>query len=214
MALMPLKYKEMVTLTPQNRPNPRRPAPRVCLFIGLVAIGIVTAASVSPPPVPPTPKRPTTTVYHGVVVKDDYQWLENWDDAAVVVWSAAQNSRARAILDALPSRKQIRAQLKTLFENTSATYYSLVYRPGVLFALEELPPSQQAFLITLASPDDPRSARIVVDPNRIDPKGLTRIDFYEPSRDGRLVAVSYRRAGVRTAHCTCTTFLQARSYRT
>jgi len=185
----------MVTLTPQNRPNPRRPAPRVCLFIGLVAIGIVTAASVSPPPVPPTPKRPTTTVYHGVVVKDDYQWLENWDDAAVVVWSAAQNSRARAILDALPSRKQIRAQLKTLFEKTSASYYSLVYRPGVLFALEELPPSQQAFLITLASPDDPRSARIVVDPNRIDPKGLTRIDFYEPSRDGRLVAVSLSQGG-------------------
>ena len=113
----------------------------------------------------------------------------------MVAWSEAQNSRARAFLDALPSREQIRARLKTLFEKTSATYYSLVYRPGALFALEELPPNQQAFLMTLGSPNDPQSARIVVDPNRIDPKGLTRIDFYEPSRDGRLVAASFSQGG-------------------
>ena len=110
-------------------------------------------------------------------------------------WSEAQNSRARAILDALPSREQIRGRLKALSEKTSATYDHLIYRPGSLFALEELPPNQQPFLIALKSPDDPQSAQIVVDPNRIDPKGLTRIDFYEPTRDGRLVATSLSEGG-------------------
>jgi prolyl oligopeptidase len=176
----------MTCSTRRNRIN--GPETRTaCVLIGLVAVGMAA--------IPPTPKKPTTTAYHGVAVKDDYQWLENWDDPAVRNWSEAQNSRARAILDALPSREQIRGRLKTLFEKTSATYYDLVYRLGVLFALVELPPNQQAFLITLASPDDPQSARIVIDPNRIDPKGLTRIDFYEPSRDGRLVAVSLSEAG-------------------
>jgi prolyl oligopeptidase len=164
------------------------------MFIGLAAIGLTTA-SVSPPPIPPTPKKPVIDAYHGVTVKDDYQWLENWDDPEVRSWSEAQNSRARAILDALPSREQIRSRLKALSEKTSATYDHLIYRPGGLFALEELPPNQQAFLIVLGSPDDPQSARIVVDPNRIDPKGLTRIDFYEPSRDGRLVATSLSEGG-------------------
>jgi prolyl oligopeptidase len=164
------------------------------MFIGLAALGL-TAASVSPPPIPPTPKKPTKTAYYGVTVKDDYQWLENWDDPEVRSWSEAQNSRSRAILDAIPSREQIRNRLEAMSEKTSATYYRLIDRPGVLFALEELPPNQQAFLITLRSPDDQQSGRIVVDPNRIDPKGLTRIDFYEPSRDGQLVATSLSEGG-------------------
>ena len=47
----------------------------------------------------------------------------------------------------------------------------------------------------MASPDDPASARTIVDPNVIDPTGSTTIDFYEPSLDGKLVAVSLSKGG-------------------
>ena len=52
------------------------------------------------------------------------------------------------------------------------------------------PGRQQPTLVVLASPDDPASARTVVDPNTLDPGGTTTIDFYVPSLDARHVAVS------------------------
>src|SRR5208282_420879 len=37
--------------------------------------------------------------------------------------------------------------------------------------------------------------RVVVDPNQLDSKGTTAIDFYVPSTDGKLVAVSLSKGG-------------------
>ncbi len=65
----------------------------------------------------------------------------------------------------------------------------------MLFAIETQPPKPQSFLVALTSPDDPASARTIVDPNTIDPSGATTIDFYVPSHDGKLVAVSLSKNG-------------------
>src|SRR6185436_14853696 len=66
---------------------------------------------------------------------------------------------------------------------------------GTLFALKVEPPKQQALLVALASEDDPASARVVVDPNLLDPTGGTSIDWYVPSPDGSRVAVSLSEGG-------------------
>jgi len=42
---------------------------------------------------------------------------------------------------------------------------------------------------------DPASERVIVDPNRLDSSGTTTIDYYEPSLDGRLIAVSLSKGG-------------------
>ncbi len=68
-------------------------------------------------------------------------------------------------------------------------------RAGRLFALKRQPGKEQPFLVVLDSPDDPASARVVVDPNVIDAKGKTTIEFYTPSPDGKLVAVSLSEGG-------------------
>src|SRR4029077_9795207 len=78
---------------------------------------------------------------------------------------------------------------------SSVGYSGLHYRGDKLFALKFQPPKEQAFLITLESPDNPASAHVLVDPNEIDSKGTTTIDFYEPSLDGKLVAVSLSEQG-------------------
>jgi len=149
-----------------------------------------------PVPAPPeTPKRPVVDDYHGTKVTDDYRWLENGADPAVQRWSDAQNARARAVLDALPSREAIARRVGALLSWESPSYFDLEDRGGVLFALKRQPPKEQPFLVALDSAADPASERVVVDPMAIDSSGATAIDFYVPSRDGRAVAVSLSRGG-------------------
>jgi len=139
---------------------------------------------------PATPKEPVTNTYFGTPVVDNYIWLENFDDPAVKKWSAAENQAARAYLDKLPARALVAQRLRKLYSATSANYYGLQSRPGALFATKFKPPAQQPWLVTLKSADDPQSERVVLDPNRLNGKGTTAIDFGVPSHDGKRVAVS------------------------
>jgi prolyl oligopeptidase len=147
------------------------------------------------PALPQTPKKPVTDEYHGVQVVDDYRWLEPSAAAEVRKWSDQENARSRAYLDRLANRGALVERLNQLNSSSSIRFSSLIARVGVLFALKTQPPKRQAYLVALASPDDPDSARTVVDPNVLDPSGSTTIDFYEPSLDGKLVAVSLSRGG-------------------
>jgi prolyl oligopeptidase len=142
-----------------------------------------------------TQKKPVTDVYHGMKVVDDYRWLENVNDPAVRAWSDAQNGEARSYLDALPMRASIYERVKQLRSDPSPRYFALEYRHNVLFAIKRQPPKQQPFLVTLQSPDARGSEHVVVDPNQLDAKGTTAIDFYVPSTDGKYVAVSMSHGG-------------------
>jgi prolyl oligopeptidase len=144
---------------------------------------------------PAAQKRPVTDNYHGVTVTDDYRWLENSADPAVKAWSDAQNLTARKYLDGLPAREAVFDELKKLYAQRSVRYRDLKFRRGLLFAMRTKPDKEQPALVTLKSADDPASDRAIVDPNGIDAKGGTEIDFYEPSLDGRYVAVSLSTGG-------------------
>jgi prolyl oligopeptidase len=147
------------------------------------------------PKPPSAEKKPVFNEYHGTKVEDDYQWLENDDDAAVKAWSEAENKATRAYLDSLPSREKIEEQLKAWYAKTSPSYSSIATRPGLLFALKTQPPKQQPMLVTLASANDLKSEKVLLDPNQIDSKGTTTIDWFEPSLDGQKVAVSISKGG-------------------
>jgi prolyl oligopeptidase len=147
------------------------------------------------PKPPVAEKKPVFDEYHGTKVEDDYQWLENDDDPAVKAWSDAENKRTRAYLDSLSSRNKIEEQLKAWYAKTSPSYSSIVPRPGALFALKNQPPKQQPMLVTLASADDLKSEKVLLDPNHIDSKGTTTIDWFEPSLDGKKIAVSISKGG-------------------
>src|SRR5437879_13289954 len=146
-------------------------------------------------PLPQTPKEPVTDEYQGVKVEDNYQWLEQDNDPAVKAWSDAQNRRTRDYLDKLPDRAAIEKQLTEWYAKISPSYSSLVSRPGILFAMKFQPPKQQPMLVTLASADDLKSERVVLDPNVLDAKGTTAIDWFVPSLDGKYVAVSLSKGG-------------------
>jgi prolyl oligopeptidase len=75
------------------------------------------------------------------------------------------------------------------------SYSSLSWRKGKLFAVKRQPPQEQPFLVVMPSASEPESERVIIDPAKIDPSGQTSIDFYVPSPDGNLVAVSLSSGG-------------------
>jgi prolyl oligopeptidase len=158
-------------------------------------LGVLAVAPLQGQTPPVTPKKPVTDIYHGVEVIDPYRWLENGNDPAVRKWDREQNEHARKYLDQLPTREALRKRLTELNGATWPDYLALTYRGGKLFALKMQPPKNQPFLITLTSADDPKSEHVVVDPNALNPKGTTAIDFYVPSLDGKRVAVSLSEGG-------------------
>jgi len=161
--------------------------------LGLALLGLAVAVPACGPPV--SVKFPVTDTYHGVSVVDEYQWLEDWEAPEVREWSEAQNKHARGILERQPHIDAVRDRVAEIMTAKTVSYYALAYRGGQLFTMKYEPPKHQSFLIVMKSANDPESARVLVDPNVIDPKGLTTIDWYIPSPDGRLVAVSLSKAG-------------------
>jgi prolyl oligopeptidase len=170
---------------------------RANCFLSLVVISTAFALSDAAlaEGAPDTPKKPVSTEYNGVTVEDPYQWLEADDDSQVKAWSDAQNQRTRKYLDSLADRSPIENQLKEWYAKTSPNYFSLVSRPGILFAMKFQPPKQQPLLVTLASPDNLKSEKVVLDPNVLDTKGTTTIDWFVPSLDGKYIAMSLSKGG-------------------
>jgi prolyl oligopeptidase len=170
---------------------------RASSFIPALAFAVWTASAASSRGVdlPMTPKHPVTNTYFGTSVVDNYQWLENFDDPAVQAWSATENRASREYLDKLPAREPIAEQLKKLYSAASANYSGLQSRPGIIFAMKFKPPAQQPVLITLKSLDDINSEHVVLDLNKLNPKGTTAMDFYVPSHDGKRVAMSLSENG-------------------
>ena len=137
---------------------------------------------------PETSEKPITDSYHGVKVTENYRWLEDGSDPAVKAWSARQLELTRSVLDALPARPGLQARFKEVFGSAPFRHYDFHYR-GALFAMKRQPPKNQPFLVVMKSAGDLKSERILLDPNTLNAKGTTAIDFYAPSVDGKYVAV-------------------------
>ena len=135
--------------------------------------------------------------YHGVTVADPYRWLEQADDPQVQAWSDGQDEYARAHLDTLPGLETLSAELRDILGARYISRWGVRERQGHLFAMESLPPQQQPYLVALSGLEGKVESRVLVDPNALDPDGLTHIDWYVPSPDGKLLAVSltYLEAG-------------------
>jgi prolyl oligopeptidase len=155
---------------------------------------LVTATFLSAAP-PDAPKKPVTDTYHGVAVTDDYRWLENGNDKTVQKWSDAQNTHARSVLDKLPGVEPLRERITKIMAAKTTSHRSFAVRGDKVFAMRKQPPKQQPFLVVMPAADKPDDARVLVDPSELDKKGTTTIDWFVPSWDGKLVAVSLSKGG-------------------
>src|SRR5271155_2016247 len=168
---------------------------RICvLAVAVIAASqACLAADVLPPP--PTPAGNAVDTIQGMRIADPYRWLEDWNDPKVQAWSNEQNMRARAYLDALPDRGTVKTELSRLINETSPAYTRLSAKGPFVFALYTDASKQQPMLVAMNASADPATRRVVLDPNQIDAKGLTSIDWFVASPDGKRVAVSLSKNG-------------------
>lgn len=155
-----------------------------------------TAPAEQPAPTAPVAElRASTNTYHGEEVVDSYQWLENPEDSDVQAWSDAQNRYARHVLGQLPGLNTIRTDVREILGAPVRSHRAIVQRGGKIFALERRPPHEQPFIVVMESLDAADNARVVVDPSQMDAEGGIAIDWFVPSHDGALLAVSLSRGG-------------------
>jgi len=138
---------------------------------------------------PATPRIPVVETYHGVAVTDDYRWLEADSAPDVTAWVAAQNKLTRAYLDGIAQRPQIAKRVAELLRAKTVRRYDFEFRQR-LFAMKFAPPANQPILVVLPPDGNIAKEQVVLDPNLLDTKGRTTIDFYTASYDGMRVVVS------------------------
>ena len=162
----------------------------------IVAFGMAVVASRGQSAAPPaTEKHAVADTYHGTGVVEDYRWLEDSNDPAVKAWSDAQNAYARSILDKLPGREAIERRVSEIMSAELVSYWGVVYHGDKYFAMKEQPPKQQPFLVVSESLDDLTGERVLYDPNAADQTGSASMVWFQPSFDGKLVAVCVAHGG-------------------
>lgn len=171
-------------------------APSVAMVQGQSAVAAVVAS-----------KHPVTNEYHGVKVVDDYRWLEDGKSAETRQWIAAENAHSLQYFQHAAAWNSILRNIKTPKDKAGAEQRSLDFRDGRFFYLQlDRTVQQQAVLMTcttLGTPGSaPANARVLLNPNRLDPTGHTSIDWYKPSLDGSLVAVGLSVGGSERAALT------------
>lgn len=121
---------------------------------------------------------------HGVQIADPYRWLEDGQSAETRAWTDAQNARTAEILDAAPGRGTLESRLSDLLQVGAAG--SPVLRGSNVFFVQRA--GDQAQPVLYVRNTAMGETRVLVDPNTIDDSGLTALDWWRPSPDGRLLA--------------------------
>ncbi len=163
------------------------------LVWALAVLPFVSAGAVLP--TVPAARSPVTNTCQGTAVVDDYQWLEEASATPAREWTRLQNERTRAYFAQQPFRDGLAQQLMQVRSEESARVFALEQKNGRVFAMRFKPPAQQPVLVRLSSLNPPVLWRAVFDPNAYNTNGTTAIDWYVPSFDGRLVAVSLSEKG-------------------
>jgi prolyl oligopeptidase len=163
-------------------------------LVSLMIQAVLPVYAQQAPQFPPTLKKTVTDEYHGIKVIDEYRWLEDSTDPMVKRWVDEQNKFSRSMLEKVSLRAALAARLNDLYSNRPVIYYNF-YQRKMFFAMKRQPGKNQPLLVMSKSPDDLASERVILDPNLLNPKGTTAIDFYVPSLDGRFVAVSLSENG-------------------
>lgn len=171
----------------------------LALVLPTVPFDAAPDASAAPPP---SRIEPVVDRIHGTEIVDPYRWLEGGDapelegdapdlDAEVAAWTDAQNAYTRSVLDALPGRTGLEERLTALME------VGRVLTPDVRgdrYFTWKRDAGQKQWVVTVQDGLE-GDARVLLDPNVIDPSGLLALEWTEPSPDGSLLAFGTFRAG-------------------
>lgn len=133
---------------------------------------------------PPSRRIPVTETLHDQQISDPYRWLE--DDASLdtIEWTRQQNGLTEAYLADFPGKEAIRARLSQLLA-IGAISVPTPAKGRYFYQLREGGQNQPVLLVRngLDGTD-----RVLVDPNGLNDRGTTALDWFYPSEDGKLLA--------------------------
>lgn len=165
---------------------------------------VIVAASMTTPTPPKTEIKPVTETLHGVAITDNYRWLEgdNSDPKTmgkvsdeVSSWTDAQNAYTRSVLDNLPGRKAVEDAFRPLMQIGTVSAPTMA-GDRYFYSKREGTENQPRIFMKMKKPDGTMSeARVILDPAKIDPSGLTALGGMLPSHDGKMVAFGLYRRG-------------------
>jgi prolyl oligopeptidase len=158
-------------------------------FAVVAALLIGSLAIAKKPDYPPSKIEKVTDELHGVTIADPYRWLEDGSSEAVKEWTDTQNAFTRSILDKIPEREKVRAKLDQLLD--VGTVAGGVPRKGRIFYTKREGKQNQAVLYVQID----GKSKALVDPNPLAKDGTVTLDWWFPSKDGKLVAYGLSSSG-------------------
>jgi prolyl oligopeptidase len=140
---------------------------------------------------PDTPRKLVTEKIHGVEIADPYRWLEQTDASEVRTWVEQQNALTQKVLGAIPGRAEIRARLDKLLD--IGTISAPTAKRGFYFHTRRQGKQNQAVLYVRQGVGG--EDRVLLDPNTLSTDGTIALDWWYPSRDGKLLAYGLSASG-------------------
>jgi prolyl oligopeptidase len=136
------------------------------------------------PAYPETPSQSIVEVLHGEAIADPYRWLEDGKAPETRLWTDRQNELTESYLAAVPARGQIRRRLDELL--AIGVLGTPTPIKGRYFYLRRDGRQNQPVLYWREGREG--TDGVAVDPNTLNEAGTTALDWYYPSKDGRLLA--------------------------
>lgn len=161
----------------------------LCICFTFGAFGV--AQEPKKPSYPPTKTDNVTDVLHGVKIVDPYRWLEEGNSDATKAWVDKQNEFTQSLLGKVPARDKIKERLSSLLEIGSLG--TPAPRKGRYFYTKREGTQNQPVLFVRegASGKD----RVLIDINELAKDGTVALDWWYPSRNGKLLAYGLSKDG-------------------
>ena len=162
------------------------------VLVALLLAALITVSrqtALAAPPLPPVaPLRPVTDTYPGGHTQvDPYQWMEDLASPDTVAWLKGQSDYSAAVLQSIPGRAALLAQIQALDSRASAYSTPLIVGRSAFY--EELAAADQTEKLYVLDLDT-RKPRLLLDPNLNAPPGThLSIGRYSVSPDSEYVAV-------------------------
>jgi prolyl oligopeptidase len=169
---------------------------RVLLLSALLLAPVTLTCGQNTPPVAAV--RSVTDTYFGTSIDDPYRYMENTQDPEVQAWIKGQARYTRAVLDSIPGRAALLADIEKYADSSPAQLEDFSIRGKRFFYEKRNRGDLVARLYvrdSLAAPE-----RLLIDPMANAPQATHfSLSGFEPSWDGKYVVVGVAAGGSEAA---------------
>ena len=171
------------------------------IYLVTVFLFISFNVSIAGPPVdlsyPKTLKNPVSDIYHGSEIVDNYAWLENSDDPAVIEWTEEQEKLTHKFIDDLPQKEFLKKRFNELWRYDDEGVPQKALESERIFYYSKKKDEEKWVYNTKAN--EKAESIILIDPNKWDTEET--LHYVKPSRDGKYIAFGKAKGGDENPVC-------------